>query len=400
MQQKLQIFQQELKEELHNILEYWMQHAIDKKHGGFYGSIDNNNQPVSGAKKGIVLNARILWTFSAAYRLVNEKFLLTIADRAFDYITKKFIDRRYGGVYWSVDEKGNMPEGRKQIYGLAFCIYGISEYAAATNKKDVLDYAIQLYNLIEKYSFDPVCNGYLEAFSGEWGPLDDLRLSAKDANEKKTMNTHLHIIEAYAALYKVWPNENLKQRIENLLAVIDQYFINHETHHLRLFFNEQWNERADVISYGHDIEAGWLLLQCAEIISSENRVKMYQQHAVDLANAAMRGLDKDGGLWYEYEQNSKHLVKEKHWWPQAEAMIGFFNAYQLTKDETYLKHAVKSWNFIKSHLLDKMNGEWFWGVNKDYSIMQKQDKAGFWKCPYHNARACMEVIARIETYKC
>lgn len=397
--QSLQEFQQELKHELHNILQYWMQYSIDWRHGGFYGSISNDNRPAAKAVKGIVLNTRILWTFSAAFRQSKEKSLLKIADRAFDFITEKFIDRQFGGVYWSVGENGNMLEGRKQIYGLAFCIYGMSGYAAATNKKDVLDHAIRLYNLIEKYSFDPVWNGYYEAFSREWGPLDDLRLSAKDANEKKTMNTHLHIIEAYAALYKVWPNENLEQRIENLLAIVDQYFINHETHHLRLFFDEQWNERAGVISYGHDIEAAWLLLQSAEIIDHKVWIKKFQQYAIELTNAAMRGLDKDGGLWYEYEQDSKCLVKEKHWWPQAEAMIGFFNAYQLTNDGTYLKHAMNSWDFIKSHLLDKTNGEWFWGVNEDYSIMQGQDKAGFWKCPYHNARACMEVIARIETYK-
>lgn len=398
MHQSLQIFQQELKDELHKILQYWMQHTIDRKHGGFYGSVDNNNHPVPGAAKAVVLHARILWTFSVAYRKSEEKTLLEIADRAFDYILKKFNDREYGGVYWSVDEKGNMLEGRKQIYGLAFCIYGMSEYAAATSNKNALDYAIQLYTLIEKYSFDPLHNGYFEAFSREWASLNDLRLSAKDVNEKKTMNTHLHIVEAYAALYKVWPNENLQKRIQNLLKIIDTHFISYHTYHLRLFFDEQWNERVDVISYGHDIEAAWLLQQCAEIIAHKEWINKYQQHAIGLTTAAMRGLDKDGGLWYEYEQKTNHLVKEKHWWPQAEAMIGFFNAYQLTKDETYLKHAINSWNFIKLYLLDNTNGEWFWGVNEDYSIMQGQDKAGFWKCPYHNARACMEMSNRINSF--
>lgn len=399
MQQLLQKFQQELKEELSNILEYWMQYTIDKKYGGFYGSINNKNHPLPAAPKGVVLHARILWTFSVAYQQSRNKAHLEVATRAFEYISRKFNDAAYAGVYWSIDETGKMLDGRKQIYGLAFCIYGMSEYAAATANKDALDYAIQLYNLIEKYSFDPLNNGYMEAFSRKWGSADDLRLSAKDANEKKTMNTHLHIIEAYAALYKVWPGEKLRQRIENLLAVIDQHFIDLETYHLRLFFDDQWNERKDVISYGHDIEAGWLLLQCAEIIDNSHWIQKYHQHAIGLTNAAIEGLDKDGGLWYEYEQNSKHLIKEKHWWPQAEAMIGFLNCYQLTKDETYLTHAMNSWNFIKTYLLDKANGEWYWGVNEDHSVMQNQDKAGFWKCPYHNARACMEMIAGIETVK-
>lgn len=395
MQQKLEIFQQELKQELHNILQYWMQHTIDAANGGFYGSVDNNNQPVSGAPKGIVLTARILWTFSEAYQLSGNKILLEVAGRAFHYILTCFTDTVYGGVYWSVDEKGNMLESRKQIYGLAFCMYGMSAYAAASNNNEAMEYAVRLYHYIEKYSYDPEEGGYLEACSREWHTLDNCRLSAKDANEKKTMNTHLHIIEAYAALYKIWPNELLKQKITKLLELIDKYFINHLTHHLRLFFDERWNEKIDVISYGHDIEAGWLLLQCAEISGDKEWINIFRQHAIGLTDAAMRGLDNDGGLWYEYEQNTRNLIKEKHWWPQAEAMVGFFNAYQLTKEEIFLQHTLSSWHFIKTYLVDTSHGEWFWGIKEDYSIMPGQDKAGFWKCPYHNARACMEVIARL-----
>lgn len=397
MQQELELLQKELEEELQNILRYWMHTAVDNRHGGFLGSVDHHNNPVSGAPKGIVLNARILWTFSAAYRHTKDTALLHIAERAFAYIIHHFNDEVYGGVYWSVDENGIMSEGRKQVYGLAFCIYGCSAYAAAGNNTAALDYAIQLYKLVEQYSYDPVNNGYIEAFTREWAPLEDVRLSAKDVNAKKTMNTHLHIIEAYAALYRVWPDDILRGRIENLLSLIDTYFINHTTHHLRLFFDEHWNEQIDVISFGHDIEAAWLLLQCAEIINSIQWINKYRKHAVQLVHAAMRGLDTDGGLWYEYDKDNNQLVKEKHWWPQAEAMIGFFNAYQLTNDRTYLDYTLKSWTFIKSYLLDKQHGEWFWGVNEDYSIMSGKDKIGFWKCPYHNARACMELIRRIDS---
>ena len=249
--------------------------------------------------------------------------------------------------------------------------------------------------LIEQYSYDPVHKGYLEAFSREWNTLSDFRLSSKDANEKKTMNTHLHIIEGYANLYKAWPETKLKIKIEELLSLCDTYFINHQTHHLRLFFDERWNEHVDVISYGHDIEAAWLLQQCAEIIDNNNLVKIFEIHAIGLTKAAIRGLDNDAGLCYEYEIKTQQLIKEKHWWPQAEAMIGFFNAYQLTGDENYLILSINSWNFIKRYLLDKQHGEWFWGIKEDYSIMHDEDKAGFWKCPYHNSRACLEIIKRI-----
>ena len=269
MQPQLETFRNELKGELESILQYWMQYTLDEKNGGFEGSVDNNNEPLAGAPKGLVLNARILWTFSTASRILQDEKLLTVSHRAFNYILDHFQDKKYGGVYWSVDEKGNMLDGRKQIYGQAFCIYGMSAYFAATGNPVALEFAISLYELIEKYSYDVWENGYLEAFSRSWGPLEDLRLSEKDANEKKTMNTHLHIIEAYAALYKVWPDEQLKMKMEGLLELIDRYFINHQTGHLRLFFDEYWNEKVDVISYGHDIEAGWLVQQCAEFIGNE-----------------------------------------------------------------------------------------------------------------------------------
>lgn len=396
MHPKVKILQQELHQELINILNYWMHFTPDEVNGGFYGSILHNNKIKADAPKGVVINARILWTFSAAYQLLHNEKYLALAQRAYNYIKQYFIDTEYGGVYWSVDASGNIKESRKQIYGLAFCIYGLSEYYAASKNEAALQYAKELYACIETYSFDAGYKGYTEACTREWQPLHDLRLSAKDANEKKTMNTHLHIIEAYASLYKLWPDEMLKHKIEELLFLFDQYFINHHTGHLRLFFDEQWNEKPGVISYGHDIEAAWLLLQCAEIVQHDCWIKKYKEHAITITNAATKGLDNDGGLWYEYNLTKQELVKEKHWWPQAEAIVGFYNAYQISNDESYLDKALRSWVFIKNHLLDKENGEWFWGITENNSVMKNYDKAGFWKCPYHNSRACLEILKRNE----
>ena len=390
-------YKNQLKEELYAILNYWNTHATDHLLGGFYGKIDNENKAEPDAAKGLVLNARILWTFSAAYNQTKEQKYCAVAGRAFRYILDHFKDKEFGGVYWSVDATGNMFDGRKQIYALAFCIYGMSEYYAATQNRAALDFAIELYNIIERYSYDPVNKGYFEAFSREWGSLEDLRLSAKDANEKKTTNTHLHIIEAYANLYKVWPNNALKQKIVELFELFNRYIINENNFHLELFFDEYWIVYPDVISYGHDIEAAWLLQQCAEIIHNEEWISKMKQHAIRIANAAIEGLDEDGGLWYELELQGQHLIKEKHWWPQAEAMVGFFNAWQLSSEDKYLHLSINSWKFIQQYLLDKENGEWFWGIKEDHTPMEGQDKAGFWKCPYHNARSCMEVIARIES---
>ncbi len=392
----LRKYKSEMKEELSAVLSYWITYTLDHELGGFYGSVDNANMPDRTAPKGIVLNSRILWTFSTAYDLTKEQSYLGIAKRAFEYIVKHFFDHEHGGVFWSVDSTGQMKDGRKQIYGLAFCIYGMAAYYKATNDGMALHFSKDLYNNIEQHSFDTVNGGYIEAFTRNWKNADDLRLSEKDDNERKTMNTHLHIVEAYAELYKVWPAEELKHKIINLLELFHQHFISKENHHLHLFFEDNWKLKSTLQSYGHDIEASWLLQQCAEIIQHQPLIEMFKQLAIPIANAAAEGLDADGGLWYEYEPVKDQLMQEKHSWPQAEAMIGFYNAYQLTGEEKYLQYSLQSWDFVKKYILDKGKGEWYWGVNKDYSLMQKE-KAGFWKCPYHNSRACIEMYKRIST---
>ncbi|MEP6467119.1 MAG: AGE family epimerase/isomerase [Parafilimonas sp.] len=394
----LQNYKNETEAELAAILNYWMKFTVDKN-GGFYGKINNENEADKQAPKGAVMHARILWAFSAAYNFCNDERYIATAKNAFEYIREYFIDKEFGGVFWTVDARGNMLDSKKQIYALAFCIYGLSEYYKASKNEAALALAIDIYNVLEEYSCDAVNKGYFEAFTREWHVADDLRLSEKDANEKKTMNTHLHIIEAYANLYRVQKNEKLCNKIVCLLELFNAHFIDHKTFHLKLFFDEAWNEKPDVISYGHDIEAAWLLQQCAEVIQNELWIKIYKNHAVKIAKEATEGLDKDGGMWYEYEPLQHNLVKQKHWWVQAEAMVGFYNAYQITNDEIFLKHSINSWQFVKTYIKDKKNGEWFWGVNEDYSIMQNQDKAGLWKCPYHNSRACLEIIKRINNYQ-
>lgn len=395
MSTQLKQLKSELSAELDAILGYWSKFTIDTQNGGFIGQIDQNDQTHYQSEKGSVLNARILWTFSAAYQVTKEEEHKKIAERAFDYIVTHFYDTEFGGIFWSLNFDGTPKDTKNQIYAIAFVIYGMTEYYAISKEEKALEIAINLYQKIQEHSYDPINKGYLEAFTREWKNIDDLRLSDKDANEKKTMNTHLHIVEGYANLYKVWKDESLRKDIIELLEVIDTHFINEATGHLKLFFDENWIEKPDVISYGHDIEAAWLLLQCAEISGDEALISRYKKHAVQLTDATKEGIDTDGGLWYELEPKTNELIAEKHWWPQAELMIGFFNAYELTADQNYLDTVLKNWEFIKKYILDTKNGEWYWGVKADYSLIPK-DKAGFWKCPYHNGRACIEIINRIK----
>ncbi len=385
---------EELRLELDEILTYWINTMVDERKGGFYGSVSTDNTIDHLAPKGVVLNSRILWTFSTASQYVDNLPCLVIAKRAFDYIADHFIDQEYGGVYWSLDQKGNILDSKKQIYGLAFCLYGLAAYYKVSHNATALELAKNLFATIEKFSFDKRRQGYIEAFTREWQTTGDLRLSEKDSNEKKTMNTHLHIIEAYAGLYQVWPDELLLDRIKGLLQVFEHHFFNTTNHHLHLFMTEEWEPKSTIQSFGHDIEASWLLYECAELAGDTDLIENYETMALQLADAAAEALDSDGGLWYEFDPATAHWTKEKHSWPQAEAMVGFFNAYHLSGEKKYLDNCLHSWQFIKKHIRDTVNGEWFWGVQEDGSIIEKE-KAGFWKCPYHNSRACMELIKRI-----
>jgi cellobiose epimerase len=390
----LQQFKEDLENELQNILDFWQTKTIDDLNGGFFGQIDNDNKIIIEAPKGSVLNSRILWTFSAAYNLTKEGSYLKTAERAFAYLRDRFIDNEFGGVYWTVDYSGNPLDTKKQIYASAFAIYGLSEYYISSKNEEALRLAIDLYNTILKYSYDEENGGYIEALTRDWKEIDDLRLSKKDANEKKSMNTHLHLLEAFSNLYRIWTNEKLNEKITELIYLFLNHIIDPETHHLILFFDEKWNKKSQIVSYGHDIEASWLIEEAARIIGNPTLLEQVKDQSVNLAIAASDGLDTDGGLWYEYDLEKDDLVKEKHSWPQAEGMIGFFNAWQITGVERFLNRSLGEWNFIQEHILDKKNGEWFWGINADNTVMN-EDKIGIWKCPYHNSRACMELIKRI-----
>lgn len=393
----LEQYKREQEQELRQILDYWIKHTIDHTYGGFYGKIDHNNHVDPTASKGVVLNSRILWTFSAACIQSPDAVYRRAADRAFHYLINHFIDREYGGVYWTVDHTGKPLETRKQIYALAFAVYGLAEYYRCSGNNESRVEAIRLYECIEKYSYDKVNGGYFEALTREWKPIEDLRLSSKDANEKKSMNTHLHVLEAYSNLYRIWPDETLKNKIQQLIHIFLDHIIDKETNHLILFFDENWNPKSDIISYGHDIEAAWLIQEAAEAIDDHDLVRQVKERSLKIAAAAAEGIDTDGGLWYEYETEGRHLIKEKHWWPQAEAMVGFFNSWQIQGDDQLLEHSLKSWTFTKEHIKNNQQGEWNWGIKEDYSVMTEQDKVGLWKCPYHNGRACIELIRRVES---
>lgn len=388
---------EEMSQELERILDFWSTQTLDTKNGGFLGQIDHFGVVNDKADKGAVLNARILWTFSAAYRHLKQEPLLLIANRAYAYLLEYFIDKDNGGVYWALNEQGEVLNSRKQAYAQGFALYAFSEYYLASGNVESLEKAKEMYALIEEYFLDKDKGGYIEALDKTWLTLEDMRLSEKDANLPKSMNTHLHILEPYTNLYRAWPNRKLKESIILLLELFQTKIIDSKTGHFGLFFEMDWTSKSKIVSYGHDIEGAWLLHEAAIEIGEKDRIKRIQKPAKRLVDVTIEeGTDEDGSVFYE--EDNGHLDTDKHWWPQAEAMVGLMDAWEISREEKYLVEMDRIWCFIKKQILDHENGEWFGRVDKDGKPITSEDKAGFWKCPYHNSRALIEMINRINKH--
>jgi len=383
-----------LTKELENILNYWSTNTIDEVYGGFVGERDHYNNLKLNANKGIILNSRILWAFSAASNHYNPEIYKDICLRSYTYLKTNFKDTTYGGVFWELDAKGNPINTRKQIYAQAFTIYALSEYYACSKDSEVLNWAIEIYEHIENYAKDSLHNGYTEAFEIDWSTIEDMRLSDKDVNAVKTMNTHLHVLEAYSNLLRVYENEGLKKNLTNLIELFLHKFLR-EDNHLQLFFDQTWNSQDTRISFGHDIETAWLLIDAAKIVKNKKLILETEAIAIQIANTFINeGIDADGGVFNEFNIEKQTFDTDKHWWPQVEALIGLDYAYQITKNKKYLEIAWKIWTFIQATIIDTENGEWFSRVNKTGRPYTNEYKVGMWKAPYHNTRACIKLIIK------
>jgi len=377
-----------------NILPYWVKNMVDSTNGGFYGRIDYQEKKYPGSDKGGILNARILWTFSSAYRVTKDTSYLSVAKRAKDYILDYFIDQKYGGTYRSVTSKGVPSDLRKQTYSQSFFIYSLAEYYRATGDQEALNAAKEIYGALEKYAVDPKSDGYFEAFDREWKRTNDRLIGEKNSKDVKTMNTHLHMMEAYANLYRVWPDPKLADRLKKLICLFTDKIIDPQTFHLRAYLDSNWQSTSTINSYGHDIEASWLLVEAAQILGDQTLLIKVEKISLCIADAASEGLQPDGSLINEKDYSSGHVNNSRDWWPQAEAIVGLINAFELSGEEKYLSNAIKCWEYTNKYMVDHKSGEWFNAVS-DSGTVSKGDKAGFWKCPYHNGRMCMEIMERI-----
>jgi mannobiose 2-epimerase len=382
-----------------NILPFWQKMA-DRENGGFYGEADFYGRINKAADKGCVLNSRILWTFSAACRIFADETCGSYAAHARDFLSSAFLDKEHGGLYWLVDNRGRPLNTRKQFYNIAFGIYALSEHYLACGDQSSLELALSLFDVMEKYGLDAKEGGYIEARGRKWNEIDDFRLSSKEINCPKSMNTNLHVLEAYTNLARAcFPapsssHERVRAALESLLRITLDKIVSPDRR-FELFFDMNWRSLSKEISFGHDIEGSWLLYEAALAAGNENLIGEVKQMALKIADVVYNAaVDHENGGLFSARDEAGQISRKKEWWPQAEAVAGFYNAYELTGEQKYLDAADSIWEFIKNYFADYENGEWHNELYGDNTPDTSMPKAGFWKCPYHNARACFEIIRR------
>jgi cellobiose epimerase len=410
LKKELRHYREKFSLELHkDILPYWMKYGVEKNGHGFYGAVDMDGNPVLSANKTSVLNARILWTFSAAAMLDGNKDYASIADKAYRVVTEDFEDKEFGGYFMELTSGDKVANDIKHTYAQAFVLYALCKYYEFRPLDSVIKKIETFFNLIEEKAKDPVNPGYIESFTRDWQIYGQNRMA--DNNEPRTMNTHLHVLEAWAALYKVWKNDKVEKRLTELMELFLEKIIRKEGH-FGIFFDESFNE-ADaskgICSFGHDIEGSWLLWEASEILGNSSIIDRMRPLALKMVDNIERvAVDKDGGLFLESTRYGSHVKTNKHWWQQAETLVGFMNAFELTGDQKYWDTVKLSWGFIDKYLIDHDRGEWFTKLNRlgvpfltepqdDPSPYYRNDwKIDPWKCPYHNGRSMMEMIRRID----
>ena len=393
MKSRTDVFLEEVRDNLtSNILPYWLR--LKDPRGGFYGEVSANGTVQYDAPRGVILNARIIWSFSAAYAFLHRTDYLVAAVHARDYFLEHFCDHKYGGVYWSVSADGERLDTKKQLYAQGFAIYGLSELYKVTKDDEALKAAINLYQVVESRFADAENGGYMEALARDFSPLEDMSLSAHDINADKTMNSHLHILEAYANLYQVWPDPSLKEAVVRLLDIIGTRVMGPDGH-LQLYFKRDWSVLPGGLSYGHDIETSWLALECAFALHDADVVDRVRPWALRLGRAGNEGLLPDGSMLYEKLPDGS-LDESRQWWVQAETVVGNLWLWKYHGDDAAADRALSCWAFIRDRLVDRAGGDWYWAILPDGSPDLTQPKAGFWKCPYHNARMCLEILKLFE----
>lgn len=382
---------EEVKKELTgHIIPFWNK-LRDDENGGFYGYMSYDLKLDKQADKGVILHARILWFYSKAYITLGDEALLDNARHAYEFIKNHCIDYEYGGVYWMMNYKGEPADTMKHTYNIAFAIYALSCYYNASGDKEALELAYKLFHDIENNTLDEY--GYREAFDRQWNLVSNDALSENGLQADKTMNAILHLIEAYTELYKADHNEEVAKRLKFQLGQMRDIVYTPETNALKVFFDTKFDLVGDIHSFGHDIEATWLMDLACDTLGDEELKKQFAEMDLKISHN-IQNIALDNGALNNERENDK-IDKKRVWWVEAESVVGFINAYQHSGDKKFLESARSVWDYIKAEIIDKREGsEWYSEVSYDHKPHDWKEIVGPWKCPYHNGRMCMEVINR------
>lgn len=375
------------------IVPFW-QNLEDEENGGFYGYMGPDLAVDKKAEKGCILNSRILWFFSNAAMSLEDKNLLKDAEHAYRFMMDYCMDKEYGGVYWSVTYDGKPEDTTKHIYNQAFAVYALSSYFDASGDMEALQAAFELFNIIEEKGFDE--GGYKEALDRTFAPAENDKLSENGVMADRTMNTLLHVFEAYTELYRVSKDERVKAKLLWILETFRNKIYNPKLHRQEVFFDNDMNSIIDLHSYGHDIETAWLLDRGLDVIGDKEYAKEWDAIVADLIAQVYKVAYYNNSFSNECERGV--VDKKRVWWVQAEAVVGFYNEYTKHPEHTqYLEAAQNIWGFIKEFVIDKRNGsEWFMHVDDKGAPETDKPIVEPWKCPYHNGRMCMEIMRRMK----
>lgn len=397
-EKKLEMLQTEAKTELlEHILPFW-ENLKDEENGGFYGFVDQDLQVDKTYEKGCILNSRILWFFSEAYLTLGDSKLLECAGWAWNFLERAFVDREEGGLYWSVTFDGKPLDQTKHTYNQAFAIYGLCSYYRATGEEKARERALALYRLIEEKMRDE--KGYLEAFNRDFTPASNEKLSENGVFATRTMNTILHVMEAYTSLGEITEEDGVRERLREILGIITHKIYNQKLHRQEVFFDADYHSLIDLYSYGHDIEAAWLIDEAAKVAYPKMTVEEDRElYAIsEMTRQMEEAVYQEAYDGHSIPNESENgVVKENRvWWIQAEAVNGFVNAWEKQpQKEEYLEAAWNIWQYTKEYLIDhRKGGEWFWEVDKEGRPIPERGVAEPWKCPYHNGRMCLLLIRR------
>lgn len=391
------LYELALDEVENNILPFWIAKTQDKQFGGFVGATVDDGTPVEKASKCLILGARLIWSFASAYRVLGKPEYKEMAKRAYDFFVDKFLDKEYGGAYYMLDYKGDPEAAHKMVYGEAFTIYAFSEYCRTFGDMQALDRALEVFELLEKHAYDPKNKGYFELFERDWTIMTDSRSQIKrDTVSTKTMNTHLHLIEAYTCLLRVWKNDRMQGKVREHLDVMLDKIVNQEIGHYIMFFKTDWTPTSNDVSPGHDIEGTWLMMETAEVLGEEAMIEKAKPICLKMAAACLNeDILPDGSMLYEVKTDENKTLTSRSWWVQAETVVGFLNAWELSGEDKFLDASLKAMEFIREHVVDHQYGEWFPMLGDDLKpISSNENKVSGWKAPYHNTRMCLEIIER------